>query len=94
MEVNFNNLRKQAIYSYEKLAEKLNYSIEEWNKETNEKGIVHINANEIQEDMDDLRGMICAIASVYEPEDDNFKDVYSEVFPNENDSMLIFNEEK
>lgn len=101
MTVNYNNLRKQAIFSYEKLVEKLNGSIikesqfAEPNDEghTNIKGYVLINAKDIQKDIDGLRRMIGAIAMVSMEGQDDFKDVYQEVFPKEDQSMKTFNDD-
>lgn len=87
MDVNFNNLRKQALYSYDKLVNKLNDSISyEWNSKK-----IEIDPDDIQEDLDDLRMLLGSIAMVYEPNDENFKDVYSEVYLNKNDEMASFN---
>lgn len=87
MNINFNNLRKQALYSYDKLVNKLNDSISyEWNSKK-----IEINPDDIQEDLDDLKMLLGSIAMVYEPDDENFKDVYSEVYPNEDDEMVSFN---
>lgn len=101
MTVNYNNLRKQAIYAYDSLVEKLNNSIikktqhAEPNDEghTNIKGYVLINANDIQKDMDNLRRMIGAIAMTSVEGEEDFKDVYQEVFPKEDQSMKTFNDE-
>jgi hypothetical protein len=102
MEINFNNVRKQAIYSYERLVEKLNSSLikeQQWAKPNDVKwevditGYVLVDAEDIQECVDDLRRLIGAIAMTYEPDDEKFKDVYSEVYPKLDQSMPCFNEE-
>ncbi len=107
MNVDFNNLRKQAIYAYDSLVGKLNHAILNdtepqyalpndcsHNTPMNLNGYVLIDAEDIQKPIDELRSLISAIASVYEPGDEKFKDVYSEVFPEESgDKMFVFNEE-
>lgn len=95
MEVNFNNMREQAIFAYDRLVEKLNSSIHR-NDEYVEfpnghyqslKGCVVIDASQIKKDIDDLRQTIGIIAMTFEPGDDQFKDVY----PIDR-SMQVFNE--
>lgn len=76
MTVNFNNLRKQAIYSCDSLTEKLNDAIIRNDEnyatpnghgyDVNLKGYVLIDAEEIQKYMDGLRRMIGGIAMTYE----------------------------
>ncbi len=102
MTVNFNNLRKQALYAYDSLAKKLNdsflkereyvYEEDENGKERNLSGDMLLDRDDIQKDMDNLRSLLGSIAMVYEPDDENFKDVYSEVYPNEDDRMILFND--
>lgn len=104
MTVNFNNLRKQALYSYDSLVEKLNDSLLEdleYGRKKNEKregglikGDMLLNSEDIQKEMDELRRLLGAIAMVYVPEDENFKDVFSEVYPNQEDGMALFNAEE
>lgn len=105
MNVNFNNLRKQAVYAMDSLTEKLNQSIIKTNNEyakpngcdwdVNLKGFVLIDAEDIQKQMDTLRSMIGSIAMCYEPNDEDFADVYAEIFPEEKDErMKCFNEEE
>jgi hypothetical protein len=104
MTVNFNNLRKQAVYAYESLCEKLNDAIltetqyatrndVKHGQEIDIKGNILIDAEDIQKDMDNLRSMIGSIAMTYEEGDDNFQDVYQQIFPDENQSMKSFNDE-
>lgn len=104
MKVNFNNLRKQAMFSYERLCDKLNYAIIKNDEQhaqpngsdysTNLKGYVLIDTEEIQKEMDSLRSLIGSIAMTYEDNNEDFKDVYEEVFPEEKGGRLpCFNEE-
>lgn len=101
MEVNFNNLRTQAIHSYDSLCKKLNEAILKEGCDTAfldgfgliREGVIVIDAEDIQKSMDSLRMLIGSIAMVYEPGDEKFKDVYSEVFPeNEDTRMQSFND--
>lgn len=88
MSVNFNNLRKQAVYSYDRLVDKLNNSISEddWGRK-----VVQIDPEDIQEDLDDLRRLVLSIAMVYDEGNPDFKDV-SEDFDIE--SIKCFNQEE
>lgn len=89
MSVNFNNLRKQAVYSYDRLVDKLNNSISEddWGRK-----VVQIDPEDIQEDMDDLRRLILSIAMVYDENNPDFKDV-TEGMNIENVKFFNYNEE-
>lgn len=102
MKVNFNNLRKQAIYSYDSLVEKLNAAIIKEDISGTwvdgfgwvNKGSVIIDAEDLQKNLDDLRSLIGSIAMVYEEGNEDFKDVYSEVFPEDKEErMQSFNDE-
>lgn len=81
MDVNFNNLRVQTMIAYDKLCTKLNYVIDG-------SGIIIISAEEIQKDMDELRGCVGSIACVFEKDNDDFKVVRDEVI------MAEFNPEE
>ncbi len=107
MNINFNNVRKQALYSFEDLVKKLNSAIVirkdqsaiipgsyHGQRRMNIEGYVLVDAQEIQECMDDLRNQIGAIAMTYQEGDEKFKDVFSEVYKGEDESMPVFNEEK
>jgi hypothetical protein len=103
MNVDFNNLRKQALLSYDSLVEKLNRAIlkESQYAQPNDvhhgqdidiKGFVLIDAESIQKDLDSLRSLLASIALTYDPSDDNFREVYTEVYPGEDEIMMSFNE--
>ncbi len=92
MEVNFNNLRKKACYAYDRLAKKLNIAIAEYEKEYSEKGKLMIDCDEIQLEMDELKSLIGSIALCYHQNDPDFKDVFSEIYPDE-EIMIDFNPE-
>jgi len=84
MNINFNNVRRQACIAYDKLVDKLNTN------ETNDNGTVIVDLKDIYEEMNDLRMMIGSIAMTYEEGDDKFKDVYEELYP-EGKQMAILN---
>ena len=86
MKVNFNNLRKQAVFSYDRLVKKLNHKI------TNDNGekFIIIDPDDIQEDLDDLRMQLMGITCVYEEGNEDFKDLTNEL-PND---ISFFNEEE
>ena len=71
MNVDFNNLRKQACFAYDRLARKLNNSIED--------GEIRVDADYIQREMDDLRELVMAATCVYKKDDPEFKEVWNEV---------------
>ena len=102
MKVNFNNLRKQAMFRYDSLAEKLNAAIRKEGQNTCyldefghiEKGTIVIDADHIQKEMEDLRSLIGSIGATYQPDDEDFKDVYEEAYPMATEKrMVYFNEE-
>ena len=76
MTVNYNNLRLQALYAYSRLATKLNVAKEETNRACiYEDDTILIRASHIQEDMDDLRSMLCSICCCYEEGNPDFADL-------------------
>ena len=88
MEVNFNNLRKQAIYAYEKLVDKLNFSMQNYEIDYNEKNIIKINAKEIENDLNSLKTILGTIALCNIPGDDDIKDVFSEIYPEDSERCM------
>jgi hypothetical protein len=90
MEVNFNNLRKKACYAYDRLAKKLNYAIGDYEKRYSEKGTLMIECDDIQEEMDDLKNLIGAIAMCYNENYPDMKDVFEEIYPDDK-NMVNFN---
>ena len=83
MEVNFNNLRTKTCIAYDRLARKLNSSI-------NEDGCVEVPAEEIQDQMDDLKQLIGSIAMCYNKDDPDMIDVFEEIYKGDK-SMIDFN---
>jgi hypothetical protein len=72
VKVNFNNLRKNAGRAYAALAKKLN--------EATYGEAINLPADEIQEDMDDLRTAIAMILCVYEEDNADFIDLSDETY--------------
>ena len=98
MTIDFNNVRKQAVFSYDNLCQKLNHARRksggDWidNYGTLNTGDIVIDPDDIQKEMDNLRMLIGTIAMTYETDDEKFADVYSEIFPeNEDTCMQSFN---
>ena len=83
MEINFNNLRKQACVAYDKLCAKMNDEIDD--------GYLRLPVSFIQKEMDVLRVIIGAIAMCSEKGNSDITDVFSELY-GDNDRMKIFNE--
>ena len=90
MEVNFNNLRKKACYAYDRLANKLNNAIKEYEKEYSENGRLMIDCDDIQSEMDDLKQLIGTLAMCYNDDDPDLKDVFEEIYLG-NKNMVDFN---
>ena len=90
MEVNFNNLRKKACYAYDRLANKLNNAIKEYEKEYSENGRLMIDCDDIQSEMDDLKQLIGTLAMCYNDDDPDLKDVFEEIYPGDK-NMVDFN---
>lgn len=102
MNVDFNNLRKQAAFSLDDLIKKLNGAILKdsqyakpndvyHGQEIDIKGYVLIDKDDIQRIMDNLRGEVAAICFTYEKDNEGFKNVFDEV--EENGGLGWFNEE-
>jgi hypothetical protein len=83
MNVNLNNLRKKACIAHDRLVKALNSNI-------NEDGDITIPAEDLDSIMNDLRMTIGSIAFCHQPDDENFKDVYEELYPGEK-TMADFN---
>ena len=105
MNIDFNNVRKQAVYAYEELVEKLNDAIikdDQYAKpncvyhgqEIPIKGYVLVDADDIRKILDNLRSLIGSIAMTSVDKDENFKNVFEEIYPEENQSMPYLKEEE
>ena len=83
MDINFNNLRKQALYKYDSLTTTLNKNIYDG-------GQITLNVDEIQQAMDDLRQYLMAIGATFDADNpEDFGDVTESV-----GDIATFNSEK
>jgi hypothetical protein len=84
MQVDFNNLRKQTAFAYDRLVRTLNGNIvdKDWSPS------VSVEVDDIREDLDDLRRLIVSLCCVYMPDQEDFRSVIDEVQP-----IAVFNEE-
>ncbi len=108
MTIDFNNCRKQLLYAFEELTEKLNDAVVtredqyalpnafRHNQETNLKGYVLIDADDIQSQMDELRSIIYSISATHmKDKPELMSDVYIQVYPENSDKeMPWFNDKK
>ncbi len=85
MNVDMNNLRKQAVFAYNSLCKKLNDA----RKENSWGSYIEIETDDIQRDMDDLRAMIGALAFCYIPDNKEFRNLSDEI-----GDVEIFNTEE
>ena len=101
MNVDFNNVRRQAMIQFEELTKRLNAAIikdEQAHADTKDNsfiridGYVLIDADEIQKQMDDLRMLIGIIAGTSDKDNPYFIDIYKEQHPN--DRMVRFNDQE
>lgn len=76
MKINFNNVRKQACYAYDRLVDTLNE-----NRDEEDKNTIVIDADDLYDVMNDLRMMIGSIAMTYEEDNAEFMDMYEEIYP-------------
>jgi len=90
MEVNFNNLRKKTCVAFDRLTSKLNNELKSYEKEYGDKGFILIHVDDIQKEMDELKQLIGSIAMCYNPNDEDMKDVFEELYPDDK-SMFDFN---
>ncbi len=96
MNINFNNVRKQAMLSYDRLCEKLNSHIRKEGQDTTwlddfgyiKKGTIVIDSETLQKEMDNIRSLIGSIACTYDPDNEDFKDVYEETYPASQDKRM------
>lgn len=84
MKINFNNVRRNACRAHDRLVRLLNASIDD--------GQVIIDVDLLEDVMNDLRMAVGAIASTYEDGNDDFKDVFEEMYPSP-EHMEFYNPE-
>lgn len=87
MKVDFNNLRLRALKAHDRLVTTLN------EHRTDSGYTIHVDCDQIEDDLNDLRQYLGSIASTYQEGDPNFKDVFSEHYPGET-AMKVFNPEE
>lgn len=85
MKINFNNARRQACIAYDKLVNELSES------DTYE-GYLLVDPESLEERLNDLRMMIGSVAMTFEEGNEDFKDVYQELYPGDK-SMAEFSAE-
>lgn len=99
MKVNFNNLRRQAVIAHNKLVMKLNEAkcpdkaVGDWIDDYGQlrENTIIIEADELEDVMNDLRQMIGGVAMTYKEGDEDFKDIYAEMYPEvSGKAMAIF----
>ena len=74
MDVDFNSVREKMIDAYNCLVEKLN---ENTFTNLNDERRVSMPAEELEDTLDDIRALVAVIASVYEPDNEDVKNVLS-----------------
>ena len=80
MKINFNAIRKNACLTHDKLVRALN-------KCKNHEGYILVDPNILTNYLGDLRTLLCSIASTYIEGDDEFKDVFNELYPEPDGKM-------
>lgn len=86
MKVDFNSLRIRALKAHDRLVETLNEHL------TDSGATVVVDADQIESDLNDLRELLCTLASTYEEGKPEFADVFSQHYP-EGKGMAVFNPE-
>lgn len=92
MNVDFNNLRLQAMISYDKLAEILNVAVDEDNP-NGQSEVMIVEIQDIQEHMDDLKQYIGAIGMIVDSRCPELIDVYAKEYTAKNTKMIDYNPE-
>jgi hypothetical protein len=90
MNVNFNNLRIQALNAYTRLVHVLNQNLADSKKDRGVAGEFYdLHVEDIEDHMENLRRFIWAIACCYDPRNEEFIDLSEHC-----DSVPVFNPEK
>jgi len=74
MSVSLDGLRSSAVYAFNDLTKTLNNNIDKY-------GEISIEANDIQQAMDDLRSAIAGLCCVYMKNVEDFNMIYDEIAP-------------
>ena len=72
MNVNFNNLRKQNVYALERVVELLKEA-------KDEEGVITINAEELEDDINSALSYAHTICCIFEEGNESFKDLTDEI---------------
>ena len=99
MTINFNNVRKQAVYSYDRLTKILNAGILKESIMVEKNGGYEdcdlcVNSDDIQDVMDNLRALIMTIAMTYEEGNEDFKDMTDEIDKSGEIAHFNYNEDE
>ena len=81
MKINFNGVRRNACLTHDELVRALN-------KCKSHEGYILVDPNILTNYLGDLRTFLCSIASTYVEGDDDFKDVFNELYPEGTDKMM------
>lgn len=83
MKVDFNNLRKQLAFSFDKVTKKLNEGILPDKAYNGEKqGNILVDTEDLQKSMDELRSCIVSLLCCYEKDNPDCVSVYEDVLNN------------
>lgn len=85
MKIDFNNVRRQACFAYDRL-------IKELNESDKYEGYLLVDPDRIEKILNDLRMTIGAIAMCHEPGSEDVQDVYSQEYP-EGKGLAVFENE-
>jgi len=76
MKIDFNNVRRQACYSFDRLVKTLNQNLE---KAANGHQVVRVYTDEIENELCDLGQLIGIIAATFDEGNPDMVDLYDEV---------------
>lgn len=82
MNIDFNNVRLQACYAYDRLVMDLNRC-------NSYEGYLLVDPKNLEKELNDLRMVIGSIAMTFEEGNPDFKDVYEQEYP-EGNNMQVF----
>lgn len=105
MKINYNGIRRNACRAHDKLVKALNRAIIKndqyalpndikHGQEVNIKGYIVIDPEEIENVMESLRSAIGTMAMTFDEDNEDFKNVFEDLYPGEDDHMEFFNPEE
>lgn len=86
MKINFNNVRKQACVAHDRLIDLLNGC-------NDHEGYLLVDPHRLDKILNDLRITVGSIAMTHEEGNEDFKDIYKELYPGDS-AMETFNYEE